>query len=401
MHDPVRQRTALVWAGIGGGKNLGLGRSEQRHTADRRFHHTRAAQGDVDQNHLQEASQALDGQAKLFSDFRDLIGSGGVDAVLVATPDHWHGLAAIEAARAGKHVYCEKPLTNSIGEGRALCQAVQDAGVVLQTGSHERSNPGARIAKQLIQEGRLGKVHKVHIQLPIKNEHLLKVKAFRGTPPTMPVPDGFDYDFWLGHAPEKPYTEKRCHFWWRFISDYGGGEMTDRGCHVIDLAQMILGLDHTGPVLIEATGAAPNEGLYDAFLDFSFRNVYANGLVMTGDNSEPRGLWIEGTEGKLFVRVHGADLAAEPASILDGVEIPPAVHYDPHRIEFLNAIRSRGDVIAPVEAGHRTASICHLNNLAMRLGKKIEWDPEAERSTDDEVNRLLTPSMRAPWSLEG
>lgn len=355
---------------------------------------------DVDRDRFAAVEKIL--QSKDFqshSDFRELLANKSLDAVVVATPDHWHGLASIAAAQAGKSIYCEKPLTNSVGEGRALCDAVQANKVVLQTGSHERSNPGAAIAKKLIAEGRFGEIKTVRIQLPTDEQHLQTVKNFKGTPAATEPPAGFDYDFWLGHTPEVPYTEKRCHFWWRFISTYGGGEMTDRGCHVIDLAQMILGLDATGPTHIEATGEAPSPGLYDAFLDFKFENRFANGLRMIGNNEGPRGVWFEGTEGKLFVSVHGAELTAEPANLLDGVTVPKEPPYGKHRREFLEAVKTGSPVIAPAEAGHRTATICHLNNLALRLGRYFTWDPVAERSDDQEVNELLTPTMRKPWSL--
>lgn len=342
-----------------------------------------------------------DSEVDIYVDYRELLADDKIDAVLIATPDHWHGLTAIAAAKAGKDIYCEKPLTNSVGEGRALCDAVNENKVVLQTGSHERSNPGPSIAKKLIAEGKLGKIHTVRIQLPLADQHLQEVKAFRGTPAEMEVPEGFDYDFWLGHTPVVPYTERRCHFWWRFISSYGGGEMTDRGCHVIDLAQMILDNDDTGPTSINALGEPANPGLYDACLDFRFENRFADGLRMVGNNRGTRGVWFEGTDGKIFVEVHGGALTAEPASLLDGIKIPPARNHAEHRRIFLDAVKTRNSPNAPVEAGHRTATICHLNNIALRLGRSFDWDPATEKSSDDEVNALLTPKMRAPWSLDG
>ncbi|MEQ8208380.1 MAG: Gfo/Idh/MocA family oxidoreductase [Lacipirellulaceae bacterium] len=356
---------------------------------------------DVDRNRFAAVENILQSKDyETYHDYRELLTNESLDAVVVATPDHWHGLVAIAAARAGKGIYCEKPLTNSVGEGRALCDAVQENKVILQTGSHERSNPGAAIAKKLIAEGRFGEIETVRIQLPTDEQHLQTVKNFKGVPPASDPPEGFDYNFWLGHTPEVPYTEKRCHFWWRFISSYGGGEMTDRGCHVIDLAQMILGLDDTGPTRIEATGETPAPGLYDAFLDFEFENRFASGLRMIGSNEGPRGVWFEGTEGKLFVSVHGAELTAEPAALLEDIRVPKKPHYVKHRREFLEAVKTGSPVIAPVEAGHRTATICHLNNLALRLGRSFNWDPTTEQSDDQEVNALLTPSMREPWSLE-
>lgn len=353
---------------------------------------------DVDERHLQEAKSILGKAAcPTFRDYREVLDQDGVDAVLIATPDHWHGMIAVDAANAGKHIYCEKPLTNSVAEGRAVCTAVKKNGVVLQTGSHERSLTGAKLAKRIVDEKRLGEIREVRIQLPVDEPHHQTVRTFaEELQPTEPPPE-LNFDFWLGHTPAVPYYEKRCHFWWRFIHHYGGGEMTDRGAHVIDLAQMILGRDDTGPVRFVAKGERPKSRFYDTFLDFEFENTYADGLRMLGSNQGPRGLWLIGSEAKLFVGVHGAVLSSEPASLLDGLDGPETPPYDGHRREFLEAIRSGGQVVAPAEAGHRTASICHLNNLAMQLGREIVWDPVSERAADDEVQKRLLPEMREPW----
>ena len=353
---------------------------------------------DVDASHLAGAA-GVARDADIANDFRDVV-AADIDAVVVATPDHWHGLVAVAAAKAGKHVYCEKPLANSIGESRAIVNAVDAAGVVLQTGSHERSNPGASVAKRLIAEGKLGEIEAVRINLPNSDAHLQEVENFAEAPPNADPPAGLDYDFWLGHTPASPYNEKRCHFWWRFHSRYGGGEVTDRGAHVVDLAHMILGLDGSGPVRVEAEGTPPVGGFYDAFVKFNFETRYASGLRMTGGNDAPRGVTFEGTEGKLFVAVHGCALRAEPEALLEGVELQPVNPYAIHRRQWVEAIRGGETVVAPASAGHSTATACHLNNLAIRVGRGFDWDPVAETSSDDEVNRFLTPSMRPPWSLE-
>ncbi|TWT46683.1 Gfo/Idh/MocA family protein [Botrimarina hoheduenensis] len=353
---------------------------------------------DVDKTHRQAAG-VLAPDAKLTGDFRTILDRDDVDAVFIATPDHWHALTTIAAARAGKHVYCEKPLANSIGEGRAMADAVRAAGVVLQTGSHERSNPGATVAKRLVAEGKLGRIHTVRIHLPNSDQHLQQVENFTSPPPDSDPPAKLDYDFWLGHTPVAPYNEKRAHFWWRFHSRYGGGEMTDRGAHVIDLAQMILDRDATGPTRIEAVGSRQRAGFYDAFITFRFENRYADGLRMIGDNSGPRGVTLIGEAGELFVAIHGCQLTAQPASLLAGVTLPRVDAYEIHRRGFLEGVRSGAPVAAPAEAGHRTATVCHLNNLAMQVGRAFDWDPAAEQSSDAEVNALLTPTMRAPWML--
>ena len=353
---------------------------------------------DVAQPHL-DAASALVPEADTTADFREVVGRDDVDAVLIATPDHWHALVAVAAAKAGKHLYCEKPLANSIGEGRAIVDAVHQANVVLQTGCHERSSRGSSIARQAIEAGRLGDVHTVRIRLPNSDSHLQEVENFTEPPPDTDPPPGLDYDFWLGHTPIVPYNSRRCHFWWRFHSKYGGGEMTDRGAHVIDLSHYLLGLDGTGPIHVEAEGRPPRGDFFDAFITFRFASEYPGGLKITGDNNGQRGLTLVGSEGELTIDVHGCHLTPTPTNLLHGLDAEAVEPYTAHRRGWLNAIRGGAPVIAPADAGHRTASACHLNNLAMKLGKPIDWDPVKERSSDTEVNSLLTPMMRPPWAI--
>jgi predicted dehydrogenase len=365
---------------------------------------------DVDRSHLDGGLAAVkekygNDDCQGFGDFRELLAVDGLEAVAVVTPDHWHALITIAAADAGKDIYCEKPLANSVAEGRAMCDAVQRNNVVLQCGSHERSTPNVRRACELVRNGRLGRIHTVRINLPCDEDHHRRAMELDHVPPPMPVPAGFDYNFWLGHAPEAPYTEMRCSapLGWRFILDYGGGEMTDRGAHIIDIAQLALGTDDTGPVEFSAKGTASTTSLFNAFFDFEFENVYASGVRMLGTSKHgPRGVGFEGDGGKLFVHVHGGALEAEPASLIEGEDSGGAVQLGrtpSHRRNFLDAVRSREATFATAEIGHRTATICHLNNIALRLGKSFKWDPAAERTDDDEANAWLTPTMRAPWKL--
>jgi predicted dehydrogenase len=239
--------------------------------------------------------------------------------------------------------------------------------------------------------------------LPCDEWHHNEARTRQGPLVSAEVPAGFDYDFWLGHTPVVPYAEKRCHFWWRFNSRYGGGELTDRGAHVIDIVQLALGTDATGPVEFHAEGTALTGELYDAFLDFQFENRYANGLTMTGRSSGPRGLKLEGSAGSIFIHIHGGKLEAEPASLLDRRMGDGDVYLgraEDHRRNFFECVRSRKEPFATAEIGHRTATICHLNQLAMRLGRSLTWDPQAERVVDDpQANKLLTPTMRPPWRL--
>ncbi len=366
-----------------------------------------AAVCDVDSRHLDLARQLVAKRAgkkdcKGYKDYRQLIAHKGLNAVIVATPDHWHALASVAALKANLDVYCEKPLANSIGEGRAICEAARQSRRVLQTGSHERSGANARFACELVRSGKIGKLHTLRINLPCNDPHHRTARAVGKVAPA-PVPKELDWNVWLGHTPVVPYNEKRCHFWWRFITAYGGGEMTDRGAHVIDLAQLGAGTDDTGPVEIEAEGVRVKDSIYDCFWDFKFTNTYASGLKLIGSTAGPRGVKFEGSDGWVFVHVHGARLEASSPDLL---KIKPETlkvklgRTPSHVRNFLDCVKSRAVPFATGEIGHRSASICHLNNIAMLLGRKLKWDPVRERFADDaQANRLLTPTMRAPWKL--
>ena len=362
---------------------------------------------DVDAAHLKNGVDRVNAKynnhdCKAFSDFRQLLALPEIDAVVVATPDHWHAIASIAALRAGKDVYCEKPLANSIAEGRAICDAVKETGRILQCGSQERSNPMVREAAEFVRNGRLGKLKAMHVMMPCDEAHHMRVRAVKNVPPPMPVPEGFDYDFWLGHTAEVPYTEMRCHFYWRFILNYGGGEMTDRGAHIIDIGQLAMGTDDSGPVHYQAKGVATAGSLFDAFFDFEFENTYANGVKLIG-TSKPgsRGIRFEGDKGSLMVNVHGGDYLAEPASLLEPIkrEEIQLGRTPSHRRNFLDCVKSREQPFATAETAHRTATICHLNNIAMKLNRPFAWDHVKERTDDDEANTLLKPTMRPPWTL--
>lgn len=363
---------------------------------------------DVDSRHLNLAldmAKAADSGKECtgFADFRELLALDGIDAVWVVTPDHWHALITIAAAKAGKDIYCQKPLANSIGEGRAMVDAVKKYNRVLQCGSQERSTPTVRYAFELVRSGKLGEIKTIQVYLPCDDNHHKEVRARSGKLVPAEVPSEFDYDFWLGHTEHVPYAEHRCHFWWRFNSRYGAGEMTDRGAHVIDIAQLALDMDESGPIEYQATGVPLQGELYDTFMDFTFENVYPNGVRMVGHKTGPRGIRFEGTEGSIFVHIHGGRLEAEPASLLDitiGGDDVQLGRTSDHQRNFLDCVRSRAVPFAGGEIGHRTATLCQLNVIAMRLGRPLKWDPVAERVIDDdEANKYLLPTMRAPWTL--
>ncbi len=366
---------------------------------------------DVDANHRRRAANHVNGRYKNkdcaeFNDFRELLANDTVDAVTVCTPDHWHGLASIAAAKAGKDIYCEKPLTNTVAEGKAVYDAVSRYGRVLQTGSHERSRPNARLACELVRNGRIGKLHTIEISLPCDQGHHMAVRNDKSVHREMPIPDGFDYNMWLGHCPDAPYTVKRCHFSWRFVLDHGGGEMTDRGAHVIDLGQLGAGTDATTPISYQATGTLPEttSNLWNTYFNYKFECMYANGVRMIGNSNNPRGVKFIGDDGWIFIHVHGGNLRASDTNILrekigaDEIQIGRSPG---HHADFINCVKSRGVPMASAQIGYHSAVICHLLNISIQLGgRKLRWDPQAGQVLDDDqANRMLARPMRSPWSL--
>ena len=336
-------------------------------------------------------------------DFRELLKRDDIDAVTVCTPDHWHGLISIAAAKAGKDIYCEKPLTNTIEEGRAVCDAVKRYGRILQTGSHERSNDSVRFACELVRNGRIGEIKEIHVNMPNKDAHHLWLMNDKSPKLVMDVPDGFNYDMWLGPAPYEPYTKERCHFWWRFILQYGGGEMTDRGAHIIDLAQFINNTDDSGPIAINAEGKALQNELFNTFYEYKFELTYSNGVQILGGSKGERGLKIVSTDGWIFIHIHGGRLKASSESLLREKISPNEIHLNrspSHHQNFLDSVKSRREPFATAEIGHRTATICHLINIGMLTGRKLKWDPVNEEIKNDfEANQMLSRPMRYPWHL--
>jgi len=338
-----------------------------------------------------------------YKNFRDLLARDDIDAVTICTPDHWHGLISVESARAGKDIYCEKPLTNTIDAGRRVCDAVKKHGVILQTGSHERSNSSCRFAAELIRNGRIGKLHTIRVNMPNSDSHHQIVRSKSGPQPIERPPEALDYDFWLGHTPRVPYTPLRCPFWWRFQMNYGGGEMTDRGAHIIDQGQLMNNSDDTGPVEIWGRGRmfGDGKGIFDTFIEYDFECTYANGVKLIGGSTGQRGLKLEGTDGWIFIHIHGGRLEAKPESLLTETIGPNEIHIGrarDHHQNFLEAVKKRSEPVASAEVGHRTASICHLVNIAMLTGRKLKWDPVKEQITNDpDANKMLARPMRKPW----
>ena len=357
---------------------------------------------DLDRSRLERARTTVntrygDSACAVHSDFRELLARADVDAVVIGTPENWHSLITIAAAKAGKDIYCEKPFAPTIAEGRAAADAVRRYGRVLQVGSQERSRALGRCACELARNGRLGRIHTIRVNLPVDPHP---------SPPidVQPVPEGFDYDMWLGPAPWAPYTPKRCHGSFRWILDYSDGELTDRGCHVGDLALWGGGFDRSGPVEIEGRAEFPPDGLYNTPFGYEIHAKFANGVKMIIQDIEPRGVKFEGDDGWVFYHVHEGNLDASDQRLIREPIQPGELHlYDnsnDHYGNFLSCIRSRKETIAPAEAGHRTASLCHLATIACITGRKLKWDPAVERFTnDDAANNMVARAMRAPWRL--
>ncbi|HPS54177.1 MAG TPA: Gfo/Idh/MocA family oxidoreductase [Sedimentisphaerales bacterium] len=330
-----------------------------------------------------------------YEDFRDVLARNDIDAVVISTPDHWHVPISVAAAKAGKDIYCEKPLTLAIGQGRILADVVKRYKTVFQTGSHQRSIGSFRYACELVRNNRIGELKKIYVQIPGNNCFC------EPTWQPMPVPESLNYDMWLGPAPAAPYHKKRCHYEFRFILDYSGGQMTNWGAHHFDIAQWGSGHDHTGPIEIQGQGEFPKSGLFTTCTNV--KNItyrYANGVEI---NAKMGGsdIKFEGTLG--WIRVSREFINASSPEILTDKIGPDEIHLyqsNDHRKNFIECIKTREDPICNAETGHRSATICHLGNIAMLLDRPLKWDPAKERFTnDDQANRMINRTMRSPWTL--
>lgn len=335
-------------------------------------------------------------------DFREVLARSDVDAVMIATPDHWHALQAIAAARAKKHIYCEKPISLTVEQGRVMTRAVKESGAVWQTGSQQRSDIAFRTACEFVRNGRIGKIKNVRVGLASQNRDN-NGNASRTAPE--PVPDGLNYDLWLGPAPDAPYCPARLHSNWRWIYDYSGGNITDFGAHHLDIVQWGLDTERTGPVRFENLKAEwpPKDGLYNTPPTYSFEFVYAGGArVQVADRMDfGSGVSFEGEEGTISVTRGG--LKIEPASLRKPLKEGDQRLYESkdHFRNFIDGVLTGKPTATDVEVSHRSITIAHLANIALRLGcQKLEWDPANERVTgNEEAQQMLSRPMRGPWNL--
>lgn len=372
----------------------------------------------VNDHYAKETGKPYDG-VTAYTDYRELLANPDIDAVIVSTPDHWHALIAIAAVEAGKDIYLQKPTSLTISEGRLMADAVHRSGRIFQIGSQQRSSPQFRYAAELVRNGRIGDLQVVEVGLP-------------GDPsgkdePEMPVPQNLDYDMWLGSTPAVYYTENRVHPQkgygrpgWLRCEQFGAGMITGWGSHHIDSAHWGMDTEHTGPVEISGTAAFPKIGLWDVHGDFRTEAVYANGVRMIVSGAFPNGIKFIGSQGWIFVsRGNEAVTASDPVArlsdasalassdpkIIKSVIGPDEIHLEEsldHHGNWLAAVRSRRQPIAPVEVAHRATSACLLHHIAMKLPRKLQWDPLKERfRNDDEANAMLSRPQREPYTLEG
>jgi predicted dehydrogenase len=361
---------------------------------------------DVDENQVGQAAKDWPTAAK-DHDFRKVMDRKDVDIVICGTVDHWHTLVSLAAMRAGKDVYCEKPLTLTIDEGKRLVEAQAKTKRVLQTGSQQRSDPNFRLACELVRNGRIGKVKEIDVWLPAGRRE--------GPFKSAPVPKGFDWDLWQGPTPEVEYVPERTHVTFRYWWEYSGGTMTDWGAHHNDIARWGLGQD--GPVKISGKPAV--EMIRDGFTaasEYAVEYTYADGVVhrcrstaannWSGGVVDPKGQqhgvkfigadgWIFVTRGK--IEASDKDLLKKPLPA-SAVRLPVS---NDHMKNFFDSVRSREKAICDAEVGHRSASVCHLGVIAMRLGRELKWDPAKEHFVDDkEADTWLAREPRKPWTYD-
>ncbi len=393
---PASDRITVGFIGVGGhgiGRNLRmfLPQKDAQPVAlcdvDRR--QIGKALGVVRQRHGQDFT------CQQTQDWREVIARDDIDAVMISTPDHWHVPMSVAAIRSGKDVICEKP-TLTLAEGRVLADTVQRYKAVFQLSTEDRSLAVYHRMAELVRNGRIGKLERIFVGLP-------GGPGNPGDPNPKPVPEGFDYDMWLGPAPLIPYRHGLHMFHWRWNRDYSGGQMTDWGAHLLDTAQWGNDTERTGPIEIEGTGTRHEKGLYDTFHRYDVTCKYANDVEMRIKGQHPA-LRFEGTEGWLFSDGWIGKLQASSPEILNSVIGPGETHLftnpqGEHR-NFLDCVKSRRDPYFPAEIGHRCCSVAHLGNIAMELGRKLRWNPETEEFLDDDTaNRMRSRAMREPWGL--
>jgi predicted dehydrogenase len=364
---------------------------------------------DVDDTHAAAAAAQYGKKARTpqqYHDFRKVLERDDIDIIINATPDHWHTLVNLAAAKAGKDVYGEKPLTLTVDEGKHMVKAIRKSGIVFQTGTQQRSSEKFRLACELVRNGRIGQLKQITVWLPAG----LRAGPFS----TSQVPPGLDWDFWLGQAPKVDYVKERCHANFRFWYEYSGGTMTDWGAHHNDIARWAV--DQPGAVSVESEVLTqPIPGGYNAFSDYVIHYTYANGVIHTvrtthddsiygavvNEKGQRNGIKFEGANG--WIWVNRAEIDASDEALIS-TPLPAGAQRlevsNDHMRNFFDCVRSRKLPIADVEVGHLSATLCHIGTLSMRLGRKLQWSTAHEKFTGEgakEANTWLARTMRKPY----
>jgi predicted dehydrogenase len=360
---------------------------------------------DVYEPNLEQGLSLAKGEAKGYRDFRKLLEQKDIDAVIVGTPDHWHALTTIAACQAGKDVYCEKPLSLAIREGRLMLEAARKNNRIVQTGSQQRSGPHYAQAVEIIQSGKLGKVSHIKAAL-VRNAMPGWGKATDEAPPA-----NLNWDMWLGPAPKRPYNRMRCLYNFRWFWDYSGGQMTNFGAHDVDIARWAL--NARAPIAVAAFGgrfAMEGDGETPDVQEviYQFPGCVLNWSVCEMNAEQKSGLTFHGTKATMFLTRGGITINGEIWKGLDAqrtpqapdAKIPGTEQHNAHVRNFLDCVKSRKRPNADVEDGHLTAATCHMGNIATRLGRSLKWDAVKEEFIGDaDANRWLERPYRAPWKL--
>ena len=382
---PASERVLLGHIGVGG-QGRSLFRSFQRCVGSQSV-----AVADAYKSRREACAKEIDGKA--YADFRELLARDDIDAVIVATPDHWHVPVAIAAARAGKDTYVEKPLGISVAHDLACRKAMKENKRIFQYGTQQRSSAHCRFGCELVRNGWIGKLNRIEVIAPDGGAG--------GSTVEVPVPEDLDYNTWLGPAPMAPFTSDRCHppgtYW---IYDYSIGYLGGWGAHPLDIMVWGSDADVAGPMVFEGTGVIPTEGLYNTVIHWDVTARMADGVTMTfkpgGDSTK-----FIGSEGWVEVRRGGID--AQPKSLLESKIAPGDVHLidsPNHYQNFVDSVKSRREAISPIDDSVRSDIISHLSDIAVRTGRKITWDPKSEAIVGDaEAAKMLSRPLGEPWTL--
>jgi len=402
--DESKNNRPLVGAIGMGGQGTGIARRASKYGDV-------VAVCDVQRQHAERAKNEHFKDAEIFEDYRKLLDRKDIECVTIGTPDHWHTAIALAALDAGKHVYCEKPLTLTIDEGKQLVAAVKKTGKVMQVGTQQRGDQYELFGRAVAtaRSGRLGKLQTITVNLPLSTGE-------GGPFQTQPVPEGLNWDFWLGQAPKAEYCPERCHYQFRWWYEYSGGIATDWGAHHMDVAHWVMNIEDSGPTSIDGTKTAlPTiPGGYNTPKLVSVDYEYPNDIkvLMRAQPPGDEGLLIEGTEGRIYVnrgRLTGKPIEeqdADPAlkdKIMEQVKElykGNTAHYGDHMGNFFEAWMHGKWPISDVQSQHRSVSACHLGNISIRLGRKLTWDPAKEDFVgDSEATGMLSRAQRSPYTV--